>query len=38
MTKIIMHGCNGVMGQMICNLIAADEEVEVVDSYFKVYF
>ena len=30
MTKIIMHGCNGVMGQMICNLIAADEEVEVV--------
>ncbi len=30
MTKIIMHGCNGVMGQMICNLIASDEEVEVV--------
>lgn len=30
MTKIIMHGCNGVMGQMICNLIAADEEIEVV--------
>lgn len=25
-----MHGCNGVMGQMICNLAAADEEAEIV--------
>lgn len=30
MTKIIMHGCNGVMGQMICNLVAADEAAEIV--------
>ena len=30
MTRIIMHGCNGVMGQMICNLVAADEEAEIV--------
>lgn len=30
MTRIIMHGCNGVMGQMICNLAAADEEAEIV--------
>ena len=30
MTRIIMHGCNGVMGQMICNLAATDEEAEIV--------
>ena len=30
MTRIIMHGCHGVMGQMICNLVAADEEAEIV--------
>lgn len=30
MTKIIMHGCNGRMGQVISGLIAADEEVELV--------
>lgn len=30
MTKIIMHGCNGVMGQMICNLVASDEAAEIV--------
>lgn len=30
MTKIIMHGCNGVMGQMICGLVAADEDTEIV--------
>lgn len=30
MTKIIMNGCNGVMGQMICNLVSADEEAEIV--------
>ena len=30
MTKIIMHGCNGKMGQMITGLIAADDEIEIV--------
>lgn len=30
MTRIIMHGCNGKMGQVISNLIAADETVELV--------
>lgn len=30
MTKVIMHGCNGKMGQTIRSLIAADEEIEIV--------
>lgn len=30
MTKVIMHGCNGKMGQMISNIIAADNEIEIV--------
>lgn len=30
MTRVIMHGCNGKMGQVISGLIAADEEVELV--------
>lgn len=30
MTKVIMHGCNGKMGQVISNLIAEDPEVELV--------
>ena len=30
MTKIIMHGCNGRMGQMITGLIADDPEIEIV--------
>lgn len=30
MTKLIMHGCNGKMGQMIAGLVAADEKVEMV--------
>lgn len=30
MTKVIMHGCNGRMGQVICGLIAEDSEIEVV--------
>lgn len=29
MTKVIMHGCNGKMGQTISGLIAADEEIEI---------
>ncbi|MCD7726035.1 MAG: 4-hydroxy-tetrahydrodipicolinate reductase [Clostridiales bacterium] len=29
MVRVIMHGCNGKMGQTIVGLIAADEEVEV---------
>jgi 4-hydroxy-tetrahydrodipicolinate reductase len=30
MIKVIMHGCNGKMGQTIAGLIAADDEVELV--------
>ena len=30
MTKGIMHGCNGKMGQMITNIIAAEEDIEIV--------
>ena len=30
MTKVIMHGCNGKMGQVISGIIAAEEEVELV--------
>ena len=30
MTRIIMHGCNGKMGQVISGLLAADQEAEIV--------
>ena len=30
MTRIIMHGCNGKMGQMIASLITQDDEIEIV--------
>ena len=30
MTRIIMHGCNGKMGQVISGLIAADPDAELV--------
>lgn len=30
MTKVIMHGCNGKMGQMITRIISEDSEIEVV--------
>lgn len=30
MTRVIMHGCNGKMGQVITGIIAADEEIEIV--------
>ena len=30
MTKVIMHGCNGKMGQMITGIIAADPDIEIV--------
>ncbi len=30
MTRVIMHGCNGKMGQTITGLAAADEEIEIV--------
>lgn len=36
MTRVIMHGCNGKMGQTIAGLIKADEEIELtagVDAY-----
>lgn len=29
-TRVIMHGCNGRMGQIITGLAAADEEIEIV--------
>lgn len=30
MTRVIMHGCNGKMGQVITSLAAADSEIEIV--------
>ncbi len=36
MIKVMMHGCNGKMGQMISGLIQAEEEIEIaagVDAY-----
>lgn len=30
MVRVIMHGCNGKMGQVISNLIAADADIELV--------
>ena len=30
MVKVIMHGCNGKMGQTISGLIQADDEIEIV--------
>lgn len=30
MVRVILHGCNGKMGQTLTNLIAADDEIEVV--------
>ena len=30
MTKVIMHGCNGKMGQMISNIIATEDDIEIV--------
>ena len=30
MTKIIMHGCNGKMGQTISRIVAADETAKIV--------
>lgn len=30
MTRVIMHGCNGRMGQVISGLIAADDSIEIV--------
>ena len=30
MVKIIMHGCNGKMGQVITGIVAADENAEIV--------
>jgi len=30
MIKILMHGCNGKMGQMISNLVKEDEHLEIV--------
>jgi 4-hydroxy-tetrahydrodipicolinate reductase len=30
MTKIIMHGCNGHMGQVITDIVAKDTDVEIV--------
>lgn len=30
MIRVIMHGCNGKMGQVISSLVAADEAVEIV--------
>ena len=30
MVKILMHGCNGAMGQVITNIVREDENSEIV--------
>lgn len=30
MIRVIMHGCNGRMGQVICGLVAQEEDMEIV--------
>ena len=30
MTEVILHGCNGKMGRMVGDLIAADPEITIV--------
>ena len=30
MTRIIMHGCNGMMGQMITGILKEDSEAQIV--------
>ena len=30
MVRVIMHGCNGKMGQVISGLVKADEQIEIV--------
>ena len=30
MVKIIMHGCNGKMGQVITGIVAGDPDAEIV--------
>ncbi len=30
MTKVILHGCNGKMGRMITEIIAGDDDIEIV--------
>ena len=37
MVKIIMHGCNGKMGQVISGLIAADPDMELVAGIDTLY-
>ena len=37
MTKVIMHGCNGKMGQMITGIIAEDKDVERAKSIISKY-
>lgn len=36
MIKVIMHGCNGKMGQVISGIVAADPDVEMVAGIDKV--
>ena len=33
MTKIIMNGCNGKMGQVITRLVSEDNECEIVAGF-----
>ena len=39
MVRVIMHGCNGKMGQVITRIIEEDPEVEIVagvDAYMGI--
>ena len=35
MTKIIMNGCNGKMGQVITRLVSEDDECEIVGKHLS---
>ena len=35
MVKVIMHGCNGHMGQVITQLVEKDPEIEIVAGIYR---
>ena len=37
MVKVIMHGCNGHMGQVITQLVEKDPEIEIVAGICLLY-
>ena len=37
MVRIIMHGCNGHMGQVISQLVRDDKDAEIVAGYLPMW-